>query len=164
VDSRFWTKVTSFIFYVFPMSGSLKEAYVEEPSRPGCDAVSFGEQFPMLQWILVRSGLSRLRRIAVLLGLLKILNIKAPWSEMLNYSPNDTPLYPRRPESPATLLWEYQILQACVAVQSGYNPGYLKTISSTLHKSVSWLRTQFLRRIFTCSPTEQDGACVKLVT
>ena len=52
------------------MTGSLGEAYVEEPSRPGRDAVSFGKQFPMLQWILVRSGSSRLRKIAVLLGLL----------------------------------------------------------------------------------------------
>jgi hypothetical protein len=44
---------------------------------------------------------------------------------------------------------------------SGYNPGYLKRISSNLHKSVSWLWPQFLRWIFTCSPTKQDGACVK---
>jgi len=34
--------------------------YVEEPSHPERDAVSFGEQFPMLQWILVRPGSSRL--------------------------------------------------------------------------------------------------------
>jgi len=52
------------------MTDSLREAYVEEPGRPGCDAVSLGEQFPMLQWILVRSGSSKLRRIAFLLGLL----------------------------------------------------------------------------------------------
>jgi hypothetical protein len=52
------------------MTGSFREAYVEEPSRPGCDAVSFGEQFPMLQWILVRSGSNTLGRTAVLLGLL----------------------------------------------------------------------------------------------
>jgi len=74
-DLWFGTKVTSkcmhsFIFYILPIRGSLREAYVEEPSCPGCDAASFGEQFPMLQWILVRSGSSRLRRIAVLLRLL----------------------------------------------------------------------------------------------
>jgi len=60
----------SFIFYIFPITGSLREAHVENASCPGCDAVSFGEQFPMLQWILVSSGSSRLRRIPVLLGLL----------------------------------------------------------------------------------------------
>ena len=59
-----------FIFYVFPMTGSLREADVEESSRPACDAVWNEEQFPMLQRILVRSGSSSLRRTAVLLGLL----------------------------------------------------------------------------------------------
>ena len=87
-----------------------------------------------------------------------ILNINAPWSlATLNYSSNDIGIYPRN-ESSATLLWESQILQACVAVQPGYNPGYLKTTSNNLHKSVFYY-AQFLRWIFTRSfsaPVQTD--------